>query len=535
MTGIQWIAVDERGSGRTTAGVGRMLAAGGGAFAAVTLEIDANAEPLEDIARALCREFQVAIVPVVTAERLASEPDRVMQGLDALVRSGVMRTAAFERAVVLVRANTDRLPDARLIEGLRARMVRGEMPMIGLINRAGMLMRRPPDYDFLLHWPPMHGVPRDADDMAIEFLRGAMDHSPCAHSVLIGDLGDSDATEAEAGPGSALWRLWLESARRFVTNRGSGVLPYVFVRLGDAAHQDDFLHDLASALRVAGRAGADTSLPADPVELPQEAAPARIAVIIHLHFPELWPEFFAAVAAMPESVHLYISTPFALRSAVAARIRRDCPEASVFGVRNRGRDVLPFLHVMRSIGIERYEYVLKLHGKKSVHMEGEHAGAVLGGGEAWRRHAINELAGSTQRIARLLEAMDADPGIGLVAPAGQLFDQGDWSCGSDKLMHRLCSDFGVSRSASHFSAGTMFWLRPRAIRRLVESEPSMLDFEREAGQLDRTLHHTLERAFAHFAVCEDFLVVDSAALVASCDDPAGRSGSVAAVTRKTVR
>ena len=509
MKDVLWIAVDERDCDGAAADVARMLVAGGGAFAAVALEVDGAADHLEDAARSLSRQFQVAVVPLICAERLAREPDQVMQGVDALVRSGSLRTAAFGRAVMLVRANALRLPDARLIDALRARMPQGEMPMIGLINRLGMLVRCPPGYDFLAHWPPMQGsAPHDPRDMMIEFLRGAADDSPCAHSVLIGECGPG-VVGSGGGPASALWRLWLESARRFVTNRGSEVVPYVFVRQGGAADQV-CPRDLAVALRAAGRRGADTSLPADPVAIPQGGARARIAVIIHLYFPELWPDFLAVVEAMPEPVHLYVSTPFALRSAVAARIRRDRPDACVVGVRNRGRDVLPFLHVMRSIGVDRYEYVLKLHSKKSAHLEDENSGGrMLGGGESWRRNAIDELAGSTQRIARLLEALDTDPTVGLVASAGQLFDQTEWGGGTDALMHRLCADFGVSRSASHFPAGTMFWLRPRAIRRLFAGDPGRLDFEREAGQLDRTLHHTLERAFAHFAVCDGFRVVDS--------------------------
>ena len=118
MKDVLWIAVDERDCDGAAVDVARMLVAGGGAFAAVALEVDGAADHLEDVARSLSRQFQVAVVPLICAERLAREPDQVMQGVDALVRSGSLRTAAFGRAVMLVRANALRLP--RLVTNLRA-------------------------------------------------------------------------------------------------------------------------------------------------------------------------------------------------------------------------------------------------------------------------------------------------------------------------------------------------------------------------------------------------------------------------------
>ena len=55
----------------------------------------------------------------------------------------------------------------------------------------------------------------------------------------------------------------------------------------------------------------------------------------------------------------------------------------------------------------------------------------------------------------------------------------------------------------------MFWIRPDAIAPLISADPDVLDFEREAGQVDGTLHHAIERAIAHIAADSGYRLVDT--------------------------
>jgi lipopolysaccharide biosynthesis protein len=192
-------------------------------------------------------------------------------------------------------------------------------------------------------------------------------------------------------------------------------------------------------------------------------------------------------------------------------VRRDVPDAVVFGVRNLGRDVVPFLQVLRAVGVDRYRYLLKLHSKKSAHVRAGDP-RLLGGGDSWRRQAIAELAGSRSRLQQLLGMMDAEPSIGMVAAKGHLLEQGTWVGATGNLMACLHHRLGIAPAADVFPAGTMFWVRPSAIAKLVDLAPGLLDFEREAGQIDGTLHHALERSLAHLAVAAGYRVTDTSAL-----------------------
>ena len=195
-------------------------------------------------------------------------------------------------------------------------------------------------------------------------------------------------------------------------------------------------------------------------------------------------------------------------------VRASFPQATVFGVQNLGRDVLPFLLWLRTVGSDAYTYVLKLHGKKSVHIV-DPAIAPFGGGDAWRRSALDGLVGPTGHAASLLRALDAAPDVGLVAAAGQLYDHIKWKCGTTDLVLTALGRLGIDRAVEGaFPAGTMFWARAAALAPLATVGDEMLDFEREAGQVDGTLHHAYERLIALVAESLGFRVTDSAALLA---------------------
>jgi len=114
-----------------------------------------------------------------------------------------------------------------------------------------------------------------------------------------------------------------------------------------------------------------------------------------------------------------------------------------------------------------------------------------------------------------VRALDDHPDLGLIAPQGQLYDQVVWKCGTADLAATVLARLDAPRTvAGNFAAGTMFWARLAALAPLATLPDAALDFEREAGQVDGTLHHAYERVIALVAVNEGFRTTDSGALAA---------------------
>tara|TARA_B100000674_G_scaffold385797_1_gene329228 strand:- start:4327 stop:5901 length:1575 start_codon:yes stop_codon:yes gene_type:complete len=184
------------------------------------------------------------------------------------------------------------------------------------------------------------------------------------------------------------------------------------------------------------------------------------------------------------ALDLYVSTPSHQLSAAAECIRRlKWPRVRVFGVPNRGRDFAPFvLQLLPAIMEIGHACVLKLHTKASKHMNF---------GRAWGHQMVSSLL-SPSLFDYFLESAD----LGVMTPQATLLPMSvnlaDNLTGLQRLK-ALSSVPPPSLLDCHFPGGSMFLARTDALRPLVSLGLRLDDFELEAGQVDGTLSHALER------------------------------------------
>jgi rhamnosyltransferase len=215
---------------------------------------------------------------------------------------------------------------------------------------------------------------------------------------------------------------------------------------------------------------------------------ARIAVCLHLFYPDLWPTLRAALNAIPELWDLYVSVPaFACTSALA-RIAEEHPSVRFMPCANRGRDVLPFLDWLAMGVFDRYDAVCKLHSKRSPHTRH---------GARWLAQILESLLVDPKAIARLIERMRSTPNLGLIGPRAVVIGPGHSShLGyNSRALAFLMRRASLPKAAlgSPFFAGTMFWFRPAALTGLRALGLKEGDFPIEMGQMDGTPAHALER------------------------------------------
>jgi hypothetical protein len=500
--------------------------------AALLVPIDAGSERRWTSIVAMLSRHGVKVLPAVTVDDPGTAAAAPAAMLAALVASGGL--AEWEGARWLVIASEPGALYRGAPAALAAALGAPSRPVrVGWLRRRYLHAALPADVQFLVDCPPYSAqvAPGQATSTVPSTFAGV------DYTILATDLARLHAGDSAVAP-SVLWSRAashalpgigaevtgiapikiahaIDSARRFVRNRAGHGVPFWVLRAAfDPGHADttEALRALAAAVSGLHPASAARS-PLAPIDVPADSA-ARIAVVVHLYYLELWGQFAAAIAMLPEPCDVFVSCPLRARDAVARIVQASFPAAVVFGTRNLGRDVLPFLHWFRAPGIGRYEYVLKLHSKKSVHAV-DASQAPFGGGEGWRRRAIDGLIGADGHAAALLRMLDARPDVGLVAPAGLLSDQFEWKCATGDILATLRARLGLKKPVGgRFPAGTMFWARIAALSPLASLPDDLMDFECEAGQVDGTLHHSYERLFALVAAERGFGTIDSGQLVA---------------------
>lgn len=230
----------------------------------------------------------------------------------------------------------------------------------------------------------------------------------------------------------------------------------------------------------------------DPPSLPVFSG--RAALVAHVFYPALAGEIRECFGRLPAGSTLIVTAPVEKVAAVRAAFA-DIEGTRIVAVANRGRDIAPFLALLNGGELDGFDAVLKLHTKRSPH---------LLDGRIRRKLLYTQLAGSRRRIARVLAHFD-EPGCGLVGwPACWRASRLFWVQNKDRV-EALCREMAIATpDAPTFFEGSMFWVRPAALARLKRLALPAEAFEEEAGQLDGTLHHAVERLFATVAASDGF-------------------------------
>ncbi|PTX57719.1 rhamnan synthesis protein F [Litoreibacter ponti] len=224
----------------------------------------------------------------------------------------------------------------------------------------------------------------------------------------------------------------------------------------------------------------------------QEAS-ARFAVHVHIYYLEMWSGFADTLAKVDIEFDLFVTiTKFGERSEeLKAEILAQYPDALVVFMPNHGRDIFPFVHLVATGLLTRYDAVCKIHTKKSPHRQD---------GDIWRNHLVSGLllGGET---GTHLKAFLNDPTASLWVADGQHYDDPVWWSSNfaptEYILRRV--EILPHRDRLSFPAGSMYWLKQDLISTIRGLSLTDSDFEQENGQVDGTRAHAFERALGHMA------------------------------------
>lgn len=227
----------------------------------------------------------------------------------------------------------------------------------------------------------------------------------------------------------------------------------------------------------------------------------RIAVQAHLYFLETMEELIGELNQIPFRFDCYVSTDTAQKKAKIERAFAKHGKAEHVFVScfpNRGRDVAPFLLQMAPV-IDRYDYILHIHGKKST---------IEALGAAWRKYLLRNLLDHPNYVRGIIAAFENDERLGIVFP--ETFPllnlepvRPDEKAVCESLLER-CGYASVHFTAPAYPAGDMFWARAKAVRKLFLVGLKAEDFPPEKGLITATLAHHIERIWVDLAANEGF-------------------------------
>ncbi len=352
--------------------------------------------------------------------------------------------------------------------------------------------------------PGYAGYVVDYEEIVQRSVTGKPTHMPCFRGVMPG--WDNEARKPGRGftvhgSNPAIYRAWLRqmgrSARAHPVSGESVVFVNAWNEWAEGAHLEPdrrfgygYLraHRQAVCLPDAGAAG---------------GTPKRICVIVHAFYPELLAEILQRIGQWSVPWRLIVTTPQDKVDTVREILGGARMQAEIIVVANRGRDILPFLKVLARGGFDD-EIILKLHTKRSLHRQD---------GEHWRMELVNTLADPVAAV-RMLEAFQRHPDLGVIGPSGHCLSLSRYWGKNAANVAGLCERMELPITDLHgelFVAGSMFYVRPQALRKLVQLQLSEHDFEAEAGQVDGTMAHAIERCFAMLAWSEGYALASSAA------------------------
>ncbi len=186
----------------------------------------------------------------------------------------------------------------------------------------------------------------------------------------------------------------------------------------------------------------------------------RAAIVIHAFHPEIADEILERVRTLDGRHKLFVTTVAERESALRLKLEASGREFTLWAVENRGRDLLPFLRIFPQIQAEGFEFVTKLHTKKSPHRLD---------GDKWRKDLFDKLLGEDS-LERALSAFASDPSLGMVGPAGHYVLVSAHMGSNETHTMAIGTRLGLTERQIRehgFFAGTMFTARTKALEPLL--------------------------------------------------------------------
>ena len=184
----------------------------------------------------------------------------------------------------------------------------------------------------------------------------------------------------------------------------------------------------------------------------------KVLVHLHIYYRDQTDYFIGKLSNICGCEWDLYVTMTELNSETESKLLSFKPDAHIMKVENRGYDVWPFIRVLKSVDLDKYDYILKLHTKNRSDASSRINGLSLDNYK-WRDELVNPLLKSKKIFLKLLDIFDRYPEVGLMC-SHLLYKH--ISNGLKEDMSKLDNELkrlGLNVKDKKFCAGTMFIAR----------------------------------------------------------------------------
>lgn len=184
----------------------------------------------------------------------------------------------------------------------------------------------------------------------------------------------------------------------------------------------------------------------------------RLLVYLHVYYHDQVPWFMDKLRHVTGVEWDLLVTWVAPNPATEALVRACKPDARFLQVENVGYDIWPFIVALRSIDMDAYEFILKLH-TKNCSAPGNRINGLHLRGFRWRNLLVDALLGSEEQFRHVWQCMTSDPKAGLACNAALLCTLSVGLPEDTEPLFKEMERIGLHTDDLRFCGGTMFLAR----------------------------------------------------------------------------
>ena len=228
---------------------------------------------------------------------------------------------------------------------------------------------------------------------------------------------------------------------------------------------------------------------------------SQIAVQVHVFYIDLIKTIINKTNNIPVKFDLFITVTCLKHLYFIKNNFKNLSNANKFeiiSVKNKGRDVYPFLTQLKLI-FKNYKYICHIHTKKTLFNSFQNFGNL------WRNYLFNNLLGSQNIVSEILTYFENNKNLGFIFPEtyqGVFLLYGNILNYKDKLMMNNIlkilfpkKQYEIGKFID-FPEGNMFWAKIKSIHQIFNLANEDY-FPKEKGQIDGEIMHGIERIWLY--------------------------------------